>query len=253
MKKTLSIILIAAMLLSLIPLVVVAAPAGTAITSADELKAMSGNTSDSYYLANDITISGSWNFTTAFGSDLDGNGHTIYFADGVSITGGLFNRIKGDATIKNLNIVQLGAATYTPVNEGLGVVAAQAQGEGEWIKLSNVSVYANITVSQNVGVGGMLGDVRYCKVDMNRCVFDGSIRNTASGDRGGNISVVHTEFNLHVTNAVFIFVIVHTIHAEQSTCVLSGCNICVVDTLSEVELVNGLPCTTYHTRCTTVA
>ena len=209
MKKFLSILLISAMLLTLVPMVVFAdtTPTGTAISTVEQLKAMSGATSDSYYLANDITISGTWNFTTSFGSDLDGNGHTIYFADGVSITGGLFNAIKGDCHIKNLNIVQLGTATYTAVNEGIGLVAASARGEGEWIKVSNVSVYANISGNfGNNNVAGLIGDVRSCKVDMNRCSFDGSIKNTVgSGDKGaaGMIGGTWaTVYQLYITQCV---------------------------------------------------
>ena len=55
MKKTLCIVLITAMLLSLMPLAVFAdtTPTGTAISTMDELRAMSA--SGTYYLADDIT------------------------------------------------------------------------------------------------------------------------------------------------------------------------------------------------------
>ena len=81
----------AAMLLSLMPIVAFAAPTGTAISTLDELKAMKNN--GTYYLANDITITGEWNFLPGSTSTpyrwenatLDGNGHTIYYADGCDI------------------------------------------------------------------------------------------------------------------------------------------------------------------------
>ena len=52
MKKTLCMLLITAMLFTLVPMVVFAAPTGTAVSTLDELKAMKNN--GTYYLANDI-------------------------------------------------------------------------------------------------------------------------------------------------------------------------------------------------------
>ena len=195
MKKTLSIILIAAMLLSLIPLVVVAAPAGTAITSADELKAITD--SGTYYLANDITISGNWDLSTRFRGTLDGDGHTIYIADGTTLAGGLFRELAGKCVIKNLSIIQLGNATYntaysettTATIEGIGALAACASyGYGEIsdpVTIQDVYIYANINTSHGKNVGGFIGEVRYGALQMTRCVFDGSITATGGTDNYG--------------------------------------------------------------------
>ena len=193
MKKTLSIILMAAMLLGLIPLVATAAPTGTAITSAAELKAMSA--SGTYYLANDITISGNWDMTTIFGGTLDGDGHTIYIADGTTLAGGLFRELK-NPTIKNLKIVQKGNATYNTAYsntlkatiEGTGVLAALAYGDDKGspvCTITDVYIYANLNATHGKNVGGFIGEVRYGALQMTRCVFDGSITATGGTDNFG--------------------------------------------------------------------
>ncbi len=74
---------------------------GTAITTAAELAAVDKN--GTYYLANDILITGEWTSPVDFAGTLDGKGKSIVFS-GARIYGGLFNTLKG-ATIKNLNLV----------------------------------------------------------------------------------------------------------------------------------------------------
>ena len=195
MKKTLSILLIVAMLFSALSLATVAAPAGTAITNADELKAITD--SGTYYLANDITISGSWDLSTRFRGTLDGDGHTIYIADGTTLAGGLFRELAGKCVIKNLSIIQLGNATYntaysattTATIEGIGALAAgTAHGYGEVsdpVTIQDVYIYANINTSHGKNVGGFIGEVRYSSLQMTRCVFDGSITATGGTDNYG--------------------------------------------------------------------
>ena len=193
MKKTLSILLIVAMLISMFSLAAVADTTGTAITSAAELKAMSN--SGTYYLANDITISGSWDYETPFAGTLDGNGKTIYIADGTTLAGGLFRELK-NPTIKNLNIIQLGNATYNTAKsntlsntiEGTGVLAALAYGDDKGspvCTVQDVYIYANLTASHGKNVGGFIGEVRYGALQMTRCVFDGSIKATGGTDNYG--------------------------------------------------------------------
>ena len=183
----------AAMLLGLIPLVATAAPAGTAITSAAELQAMSA--SGTYYLANDITISGNWDYATPFAGTLDGDGHTIYIADGTTLAGGLFRELK-NPTIKNLKIVQKGNATYNTAYsntlkatiEGTGVLAALAYGDDKSspvCTITDVYIYANLNATHGKNVGGFIGEVRYGALQMTRCVFDGSITATGGTDNFG--------------------------------------------------------------------
>ena len=165
MKKFLSILLISAMLLTLAPMAVFAAeatPVGTAITTAAELHSMKDN--GTYYLANDITITSEnalyatedkeggatqtgngWRYRSALvGTTLDGNGKTIYYADGLTIYAGLFSEVNG-ITLKNLNIVQQGNVTY----KGLGgeVSALVRRIVGGTVEITNVSAYANIVMT----------------------------------------------------------------------------------------------------------
>ena len=192
MKKLLSILLIVTMVLGMIPFAVSAA-SGTAIASAEELKAMTSN--GTYYLAEDITISGNWDYATPFAGTLDGNGHTIYIADGTTLAGGLFRELK-NPTIKNLKIIQKGAATYTTANsntlnatiEGTGVLAALAYGDDKgspMCTITDVYIYANLNANHGKNVGGFIGEVRYGALQMDRCVFDGSITATGGADNYG--------------------------------------------------------------------
>ncbi|MGM9683845.1 MAG: hypothetical protein ACI3XQ_09625 [Eubacteriales bacterium] len=74
--------------------------AGTAITNAEELANIAAD--GTYYLANDILITGKWTSPESFSGTLDGKGHTIVFSD-ATVKGGLFNQLQG-ATIKNLKL-----------------------------------------------------------------------------------------------------------------------------------------------------
>ena len=181
------------MLFSALSLATVAAPAGTAITSAAELQAMSAG--GTYYLADDITISGNWDYATPFAGTLDGDGHTIYIADGTTLAGGLFRELK-NPTIKNLKIVQKGNATYNTATsstlsntiEGTGVLAALAYGDDKgspMCTITDVYIYANLNATHGKNVGGFIGEVRYGALQMTRCVFDGSITATGGTDNYG--------------------------------------------------------------------
>ena len=82
-RKLLSIFLMLTVVLSMsfasVP--ACAATSGTAISTADDLKAMESNQSGSYYLANDIEVPANLilftSYDTPFTGTLDGNGHTI--------------------------------------------------------------------------------------------------------------------------------------------------------------------------------
>ena len=187
MKRFLSVLLMVAMLLTVCSVGVFAndaAPEGEAIRSAAGLSRM--EVDGTYYLANDIVIHGSWEFAV-FRGTLDGNGHTIYF-DHATVAGGLFAQLGGAegvfVNIKNLNIVQLDEVTYVNRNEGIGALAATVN-LGNTVTVENVKVYANITNSVNeIAMGGLVGDVRYCSLIMNNCVFSGSLVQKGGGDHG---------------------------------------------------------------------
>ena len=186
MKKTLCMLLITAMLFTLIPMVVFAAPAGTAITTSTELYNMADN--GTYYLANDIYIEGDWNYrATITGTTLDGNGKTIYYKDGVTIHGGLFREVNG-ITVKNLNIVQLGNMTYIGKDDGGEVSPLIRRVVGGTVTVTDVNVYANmIMVRANTSDqgGGIISQIsKAATVRLTRCIFSGSITKEHADSNG---------------------------------------------------------------------
>ena len=166
-------------------------------------------TSGNYKLVNDITISGTWDYSTVFTGTLDGKGHTITFADGATVIGGLFRQLSSKATVKNLNIVQAGSATWTPVKPGgsgahcVGVVAASIEYPSDCnntaitadaantICIRNVNVTANITsittIDHNSGyaVGGIVGEIGMI-TSITNCTFNGSISDVSRTKVDGN-------------------------------------------------------------------
>ena len=193
MKKTLCIVLITAMLLSIMPMVVFADTTPVEITTADELKNMEDN--GNYVLANDIYISGTWqNKETVTGITLDGNGKTIYYNDGTTIYGGLFRQVNG-ITIKNLNVKQLGNTTYIGNNatsdEGGEVSSLIRRTIGGTITVTNVSIYANIMVTEANGAalaGGFVAKADGGSINLTRCIFDGTITKNYSEGGGQGVA-----------------------------------------------------------------
>ena len=145
------------------------AASGTAITSADDLKAMENNPSGSYYLANDIEVPANLSlFTdsrTPFTGTLDGNGHSI---KGYSYTAAsddlmhaaLFCRTK-NASFKNLNMTDV----HISVKSGGNFAALAAYGQG--------TTFENITVSGKLSASGMINTLGAIVGSLN----DGSITN----------------------------------------------------------------------------
>ena len=203
-RKILSALLVFAMLITLIvPMTIISVSAdANAITSQADLAAMSA--SGNYYLANDITISGTWDYSAnQFTGTFDGNGHTINIANGATLKGGIFNQIGGGAVIKNLTVRQLGTATYNPGKEyqdgtsdswSIGVLASSCRSNWDAREtarlIQNVTVYADISTSNNTyNVGGLVGVIRCAKVVFESCAFYGSVTNSggtnASRSAGG--------------------------------------------------------------------
>ena len=139
MRKTLSIILSAIMLLSVCSCFAMpasAAPEGTAINTADEFLAMVSTPADSaeptakYYLASDITLPSS--YVEPFYGILDGNGHTV------TVSNPMFNDFSGE--VKNLTIK--GEILYQDANAGaLATLSSKA------VTATNCVNYANVTVT----------------------------------------------------------------------------------------------------------
>ena len=131
------------------------AASGTAITNADDLKAMENNPSGSYYLANDIEVPANLSLFTdsrnPFTGTFDGNGHmiknyTYSTAKEDLMHAGLFGRTK-NATFKNLTMTNVNIF----VKSGGNFAALAAYGQG--------TVFENITVSGKVSASGAINSL----------------------------------------------------------------------------------------------
>ncbi|MDO5520913.1 MAG: hypothetical protein Q4G58_10520, partial [bacterium] len=127
MRRSLCMVLICVMTIlsvgGFIPPMEVYAAEGTAIRTEQELRKIKSE--GTYYLANDITLSGDWTPLESFRGILDGNGYKI---TGLSITKGiddnygasqygLFTEIVSSGVVKNLGIE--GTINITQVSEGV--------------------------------------------------------------------------------------------------------------------------------------
>ena len=205
--KRLSLLLAVAMLVALIvpfSVTTVSAADPTLITDSAGILAMS--TTGSYKLANDITISGDWENSVFFKGTLDGDGHTITYAAGSTIHGGLFKQILEGATIKNLYIAEEGTVQWTTAagisgngTACFGGLVGSIQGSNysdtsfvqnatNRVTIQNVNVCVNLytnsgtTSSAQVAIGGIVGDVGLI-TRIENCTFSGSI--TDSTNRTG--------------------------------------------------------------------
>ncbi|MBR4061522.1 MAG: hypothetical protein IKK01_00505 [Clostridia bacterium] len=156
MKKTLSLIMAIAMILSMSMISVYAedilliapapsAPEGTAITNADEFAAMAAD--GKYYLANDITISAT--YASDFAGVLDGNGKTITTSVPVFA-------VLGSATIKNLKL-----AGEIAIDEADAGVLTTSVAGGSTLLIDNVENNCKLTVAKKKDVGGFIGVMNY--------------------------------------------------------------------------------------------
>ena len=144
MRKTLSILIAAIMMISLVLIGVSAEGEPVAVTTADEFTAM--DPAGNYYLANDITVTAS--FAGDFSGTLDGKNHKVTLVDVP-----LFKKIVG-GTVKNLTLegTVLG-------NDDLGALANNANK----ITVTNVTNNANVTCAETTGgnawIGGIVGSI----------------------------------------------------------------------------------------------
>ncbi|MGM9683896.1 MAG: hypothetical protein ACI3XQ_09890, partial [Eubacteriales bacterium] len=148
-------------------------PEGNVITTAEELAAISDN--GTYYLGNDILISGKWDAIPAFSGTLDGNGHSIVFSSAV-VTGGIFEALSG-ATVKNLQITEEGSENiFMPVQSGsycyFGTVACFASGTVENV-ISDVDI--DIRGYYTSACGGIVGAVKDGDLTLSGCINNGDV------------------------------------------------------------------------------
>ena len=166
MKRTISILVIVAMMLAsvlaLVPVSAAEAPAGTAITTAADFAAM--DAAGTYYLANDITLTEMYSKANFTGT-LDGNGKTITLS-GIPTA---IKEMKG-ATVSNLNLV----VDYTFAASGAGgALAHWANGT-----FTNITVTANYTVPEGFDMSQALGAL-FTEINgastLTNCVTNGAI------------------------------------------------------------------------------
>ena len=166
MKRTISILVIVAMMLAsvlaLVPVSAAEAPAGTAINSAADFAAM--DAAGTYYLATDITLTEMYSKANFTGT-LDGNGKTITLS-GIPTA---IKEMKG-ATVSNLNLV----VDYTFAASGAGgALAHWANGT-----FTNITVTANYTVPTGFDMTQALGAL-FTEINgastLTNCVTNGSI------------------------------------------------------------------------------
>ena len=205
MKKIISAILSIALVAALlIPMGMISVSADdvTLITNQAGLANLSAN--GNYKLANDITITGEWNNDVMFYGSLDGDGHTVTFANGAIINGGLFKQLREGSSIKNLNIVagnvtwKTGGALQGIGTSCMGALTASIQaGDGKYneigvitsvanrVSIKNVHVTADFngnidTETDNLAIGGLVGDLGLiCLIE--NCSYTGTINDTARG------------------------------------------------------------------------
>ena len=198
MKKTLSIILALCMLLALCSFSVSAAevtvgtvaadykPAEGAIAVTNEAEFLAMAADGNYYLANDITVTATWNAgaaadptpknNTPFTGTLDGNGKTV------TVSAPMFAYLNG--TVKNLTVVGevKGNGNY------VAAVACYSKGT-----LTVENVYNKANVSGGSTSGGIFGyGATGVVASFTNCQNDGNITE-ASGQIGGIIGYIQDD------------------------------------------------------------
>ena len=172
------------------------AASGTAIKTADDLKAMENNPSGSYYLANDIEVPVNLSLFTdydhPFTGTLDGNGHKI---KGYTYTSSeewidevaLFAWTK-NATFKNLSMTDVNIS----LNQAGSVAALAAASEN--CKFSNISISGKITgklLRQAAGVAAYNEEssMTGCKNSADITITNASEESRAAGVAGSGTSM----------------------------------------------------------------
>ena len=172
------------------------------ISSADSLKALAkavktdnGNGAYNlkgltFYLADDIMLSGNWDPisdveypTDAFAGTFDGNGHTI---SGLNGSNGLFGFVNG-ATIKNLKV----EGTISGSTTGIGGIVGKTQGP---VTIDNCVFSGKISASYTEttkanGIGGIVGRVNNGTLKIFNCMNIGDVQATGTCGRNGMIRV----------------------------------------------------------------
>lgn len=192
-------------------------PSGyNAISSFNDLKNISNDTSGRYFLMNDIDVSDRlWTPINGFRGVFDGNGHSV---TGLAIAscggGGLFSNINNG---KVLNLTVNADITYNPCGDGdeyvdIGIIAGYVE-NGSSIK--NCAVYGNLSKSNTKGhtfAGGICGRINGSSIES--CISHVAINVTAGWVNAGGI--VGEASNSTVQSCVH--------QSEINTCARNECN-----------------------------
>lgn len=201
MKKIISVLILCAMLLAMVCVPVSAAEQYTAVSTEEELLDMLeaiesdimgyGNENGCWKLTADITITSDWPTVSYFDGFLDGDGHTITFADGVILTDALFDFLDENAVIKNLTL------------EGLNVVSPFGS-VGGLVNDNHGLIYGvnfkDLSVSSSLSY--VAGVVNVNNGTLTKMHLDGVTVSTGANEAGGvcyeNKGLIS---DVHVTNA----------------------------------------------------
>ena len=177
---------------------------GTAISTRSQLASISG--SGSYYLKNDIDLSGSnWTPISSFSGTLDGRGYAIknMKISGTMQYAGLFSTLNG--TVRNLQMTGVSiSVSYSSSNSYYGPIAAQSS---SGCTITNCETSGNLTYSSssssdNVRVGGIIGgllgrsNISYCTNNTN------IVLNNRNYTWGGGITGIMDNSSSSISNSI---------------------------------------------------
>ncbi len=180
-------------------------PVGTPITTPQEfMTAVSGGSSDTFYVANDLDFTGvEWVQTstgTRFLGTIDGNNKTIsnitITGSGTGVYGGIFQRTGAGATIKNLTLVN----PSVTVTGRAGIIAGRV--EVDALTIFNVHIEnGSVNATDSNGVGLLVGmssyDITIEQVSIKNSTVTSSAKNVAlfigRADKVVNIIDVYVE------------------------------------------------------------
>ena len=174
----------------------------TAISTKQELKTITSN--GKYYLTADIDMRGEvWQPIGGFSGVFDGNGHTISNLNSVGTNGGgLFDSIKGSATITNVKLENIDVTNSSglPIGGIVGSVDIAQQGK---VEISDCSVNGKVNGTWNVG--GIVGVLKIAQQDKAE-IFNCSMNGTVNGVNCVGGIVGYTNLNGETTTEIPITV-----------------------------------------------
>ena len=198
-KRVISLLLALVLALGLLPTAAWAAEVPKAINSADDFKNMLPG--GKYILKQDITVKEP--YASDFSGTFDGNGYTITLeisSNGANYVG-LFKKLAGGATIKNVITTGFVTVDTTAKNKNhVGGIAGSVNTYSGNIAIEKCQNKASITGWQSVG--GILGSCTYSNghsVSIIECANTGDIisKATQAGGIVGSVSGGHTIQNCY--------------------------------------------------------